>query len=79
MKRLGSEKGSAALVFLNRRTDGTPARVSVLLRDLGLVSPAGYSIAELFDGRDMGLRRPDEPLKLQVNPSGNTNSRPINN
>lgn len=62
---------SASLVFLNRRTDGTPVRVSVVLRDLGLASPSGYQVQELFDGQDLGFRRPDDVLKVEVNPSGN--------
>ena len=66
----GGKGTSAALVFLNRRTDGTPVRVSAVLRDLGLAVPSGYLIKELFDGQDMGFRRPDDTLTVLINPSG---------
>ena len=67
-----TKKGSsAALVFLNRRTDGTPVRVSVVLRDLGLTSMLGYQVKELFDGLDLGFYRPDDAIKVEVNPTGN--------
>lgn len=66
-----TKKGSsAALVFLNRRTDGTPVRVSVVLRDLGLTSMLGYQVKELFDGLDLGFYRPDDAIKVEVNPTG---------
>jgi len=62
---------SAAVVFLNRRTDGTPTRVSVILRDIGLTSVFGYNVEELFDGLNLGVYRPDDSLTVIVNPSGN--------
>nr|CAH0113308.1 unnamed protein product [Daphnia galeata] len=61
---------SAAIVFLNRRTDGTPTRVSVILRDIGLTSLFGYKVEELFDGLNLGVYRPDDSLTVIVNPSG---------
>lgn len=35
---------SYAVVFVNRRTDGTPSDVAVTLRELGLQSPTGYRV-----------------------------------
>lgn len=61
---------SAAVVVLNRRTDGTPAHVSTTLRDIGLDSSFGYQVKELFDGLNLGVRRPDDLLAFNVNPSG---------
>ena len=66
---------SAAIVFLNRRTDGTPTRVSVILRDIGLTSLFGYKVEELFDGLNLGVYRPDDSLTVIVNPSGNQYAR----
>merc|ERR1712203_1346594 len=40
-------KYSYAIVFLNRRTDGTPSEVSVTLKELGLDNPTGYHIEDL--------------------------------
>lgn len=62
---------SFAIVFLNRRTDGTPTRVSVILRDIGLESPFGYRVQELFDGFHLGMYQRDDTLTVNVNPSGN--------
>lgn len=38
---------SYAVVFVNRRTDGTPSDVAVTLRELGLQSPTGYRVEVL--------------------------------
>lgn len=62
---------SAAIAFLNRRTDGTPTRVSIVLRDAGLTSTSGYKVQELFDGLNLGIYRPEDTLTVVVNPSGN--------
>ncbi len=62
---------SAAIVFLNRRTDGTPSRVSVILRDVGLTAASGYKVQELFDGFHLGVYQQDDKLTVEVNPSGN--------
>lgn len=61
---------SAAVVFFNRRTDGTPTRVGITLRDLNLTLSSGYEAQELFDGAAIGLLRPRDKLSFQVNPSG---------
>lgn len=65
-----AQHNSAAIVFLNRRTDGTPTRVSVVLSDTGLVSPFGYKAQELFDGIYFGNFLPNDTLTVVVNPSG---------
>lgn len=39
---------SYAVVFVNRRTDGTPSDVAVTLRELGLQSPTGYRVEVNF-------------------------------
>lgn len=66
---VGSER-SAAVAFLNRRTDGTPTRVSVVLSDIGLSFNDGYEVLELFDGKELGFYKPDDKLTVMVNPSG---------
>lgn len=63
-------KQSAAIAFLNRRTDGTPTKISAVLRDIGLGSTTGYQVQELFDGRTLGFYEPDDRLSVLVNPSG---------
>jgi Alpha galactosidase A C-terminal beta sandwich domain len=42
---------SYAVVFVNRRTDGTPSDVAVTLRELGLQSPTGYRVEVLDNER----------------------------
>lgn len=63
-------KYSYAVVFLNRRTDGTPSEVSVTLKELGLDNPSGYHIQDLFDNHNYGTVTPDRRFKVDVNPSG---------
>lgn len=66
---VGSER-SAAVAFLNRRTDGTPTRVSVVLSDIGLAYKDGYQVHELFDGKELGFYKPSDKFAVMVNPSG---------
>jgi len=61
---------SFAIAILNRRTDGTPTVVTVVLRDLGLDSPNGYQVSDLYDYRNLGTFLPDQQLRVNVNPSG---------
>jgi alpha-N-acetylgalactosaminidase len=63
-------KYSYAIVFLNRRTDGTPSEVSVTLKELGLDNPNGYHIEDLYDDHVYGVVTPDRRFKVDVNPSG---------
>lgn len=63
-------KYSYSIVFLNRRTDGTPSEVSVTLKELGLDNPSGYHIQDLFDNHNYGTVTPDRRFKVDVNPSG---------
>jgi len=63
-------KYSYAIVFLNRRTDGTPSEVSVTLRELGLDHTDGYHIMDLYDNYDYGIVTPERRFKVDVNPSG---------
>uniref|UniRef100_T1JHV1 Alpha-galactosidase n=1 Tax=Strigamia maritima TaxID=126957 RepID=T1JHV1_STRMM len=61
---------SYAIVFLNRRTDGTPSEVAVSLKDLGLTHAQGYRIKDLFENQDYGVVLPDTVFKANVNPTG---------
>jgi len=63
-------KYSYGIVFLNRRTDGTPSEVSVTLKELGLDHGDGYHITDLYDDYDYGIVTPDRRFKVDVNPSG---------
>ena len=67
-------KYSYGIVFLNRRTDGTPSEVSVTLRELGLDHTEGYHITDLYDNYDYGIVTPERRFKVDVNPSGSTYS-----
>lgn len=56
---------------MNRRTDGTPSDVAVTLRELGLQSPTGYRVEDLYEEVDYGVLNPQTKIKVKVNPSGN--------
>nr|XP_029729487.1 alpha-N-acetylgalactosaminidase-like [Aedes albopictus] len=61
---------SYAIAFVNRRTDGTPSDVAVTLRELGLISPTGYRVEDLYEEVDYGILSPQTKIKVKVNPSG---------
>lgn len=61
---------SYAVAFVNRRTDGTPSDVAVTLRELGLQSPTGYRVEDLYEEVDYGVLSPQTKIKVKVNPSG---------
>ncbi|KAF0303355.1 Alpha-N-acetylgalactosaminidase [Amphibalanus amphitrite] len=66
------EQFSYALAFLDRRTDGTPSRLTMTLRELGLDSPTGYRVQEVFDGQSYGTLLPEDSITVHVNPTGVT-------
>jgi len=61
---------SYAIVFFNRRTDGTPSEVSVTLSELGLTSPSGYHVTDVFDEVSYGAVDAKQRFTVDVNPSG---------
>jgi alpha-N-acetylgalactosaminidase len=61
--------GSWAFVLFNAG-DSVPSSISIQLSDLGMVDPAGYNVTEVFDGKFLGIGRPNTELKLSVNPNG---------
>ncbi|XP_060531168.1 alpha-N-acetylgalactosaminidase [Cylas formicarius] len=61
---------SYAVAFVNRRTDGTPSDVAVTLKELGLTSPTGYRVEDLYEDVDYGILSPQTKIKVKVNPSG---------
>lgn len=61
---------SYAILFLNRRTDGTPSDVAVTLSEMGLTSTSGYRIEDLYEDVDYGVLTPQTKIKVKVNPSG---------
>lgn len=62
--------GSVAFALVNFGYRGTPTRVSVTIRSLGLTFSGGYNITDLFDGRHLGIFKPSETFTTMVNPSG---------
>ncbi|KAK9872087.1 hypothetical protein WA026_016132 [Henosepilachna vigintioctopunctata] len=61
---------SYAIAFVNRRTDGTPSDVAVTLKELGLTSPTGYQVEDLYEDVNYGILSPQTKIKVKVNPSG---------
>lgn len=66
---------SYAVAFVNRRTDGTPSDVAVSLKELGLQSPAGYRVEDLYEDVNYGVLSPNTKIKVKVNPSGKCQER----
>lgn len=69
MPQVGNSK-SAAVAFVNRRTDGIARDISLDLTAAGLTHPEGYDVLELFDGVDLGRFPPSSTLTARVNPTG---------
>ena len=65
-----NEQLSASIAFVNRRTDGLPRNISVVLEQVGLHLSSGYHVQELFDGKDLGIYYPHETLSVKVNVTG---------
>jgi len=65
-----NEQLSASIAFVNRRTDGLPRNISVVLEQVGLHLASGYHVQELFDGKDLGIYYPHEMLSVKVNVTG---------
>jgi len=61
--------GSWAFVVFNSAL-AMPSRVTVKLSDLGMHSPAGYHVSEVFDGVSLGVMKPSDVLNVSVNPTG---------
>jgi len=47
-----------------------PSVVAVKLSDLGMNSTAGYNVTEVFDGVQIGVKKPADVFKVSVNPTG---------
>ncbi|XP_039294547.1 alpha-N-acetylgalactosaminidase isoform X1 [Nilaparvata lugens] len=63
---------SYALAFISFRTDGVPYAFSATLEDLGLYSPKGYLIQDLYEPNDIGFPVVglETAINIKVNPSG---------
>jgi len=61
---------SYAMVFLNRRTDGTPVKITASLSALGLDQQLGYLVEDLYSNKDYGILLPESKIKVNVNPTG---------
>lgn len=68
-KREISPAGSIAFAFVFTG-DGTPQKISVALKTLGLTNSKGYDVTEVFDGVHIGQFQPDQTVSALVNPSG---------
>ena len=63
-------RGSAAVAFLYEAQSGGPAKVALTLSDLGLKNTAGYDVMEAFDGKHLGVFKPNMTFSCFVNPTG---------
>ena len=62
--------GSLALAVVNKYHSAYPVIVKLTLKDVGFTNPGGYNLTELFDGRAMGVYKPNNILESRINPSG---------
>ena len=61
--------GSSAFAFLNMGT-AVPKKVTAMLSHLGLNNASGYNVTEVFDGKFIGILKPQSVISVMVNPSG---------
>ena len=64
-------KYSYAVGVLNRWAAGTPIRVSVTLKSLGLDNVGGCLVTDVFSGKRLGSFSPEDTFTVDVNPTGN--------
>ena len=62
--------GSRAVAFVYTKDYGYQMKVKVKMSELGLVSPAGYDVTEVFDGRHLGHYGPTDVFVCDVDPTG---------
>ena len=62
--------GSFALAFTYENISGGPARISVLLSDIGLTTAAAYNFTDAFSGAPMGVYKPWHTYDGDANPTG---------
>ena len=58
-----------AIGVLNRWAEGTPIRVQVSLKSLGLTNVGGYAAKDVFSGVPLGTFSPEDTITLDVNPT----------
>jgi len=61
--------GSHAFAVVNLGV-AVPKKVTLRLSHIGLESESGYNVTEVFDGKFVGVYKPDSVFSLRVNPSG---------
>ena len=61
---------SAAVAVLYMGDDGTPAKVSLNAKMLGLEHSAGYAVREVFEGIPLGSFGVKDTITVEVNPNG---------
>ena len=47
-----------------------PKKVTLRLSHIGLEHSAGYNVTEVFDGKPVGVFKPESVFNVMVNPSG---------
>jgi len=47
-----------------------PKKVTIMLSHLGLDNASGYNVTEVFDGKFIGVFKPQSVISVMVNPSG---------
>ena len=62
-----------AIGVLNRWAEGTPIRVQVTLKSLGLTNVGGYAAKDVFSGASLGTFSPEDTITLDVNPTSKVN------
>jgi len=62
--------GSYALAIFYTNISYGPAKVSILLSDVGLTGAAQYNFTEVLSGRSLGIFKPWFTLNCEVNPTG---------
>ena len=61
---------SAAVAVMFSGDDGTPKKVTLTPKNLGLTHPGGYIVSEVFEGKILETLEPQQSMTVSVNPSG---------
>ena len=61
-------KGSMAVTFLNMNNFGNGTPLSIDANSIGMTSSNGYNVTEVFEGKFLGVYKPDSKLNIHVYP-----------
>ncbi|KAK6172928.1 hypothetical protein SNE40_016490 [Patella caerulea] len=61
-------QGNSVGVLFSCIGGATTAQVKLALTNIGLTNPSGYNLTEVFEGRFVGIFKPNESLSISIDP-----------